>query len=112
MSSREIAIAKATGCALPDGVFWIVCHNRYKRPSSPEYIDPLDIFPAEPPDVIADWVSRSQTLLSKNYRVGEAFFVGKGDGDKVRQEFIEANPGFSEEAYEHAIYLGVSAAVH
>ena len=112
MSSREMVIAKVKACALPDGVFWIVCHNRYKRLSSPEYIDPLDIFPAESPEVIADWVSRSQTLLSKNYDVGEAFFADKGDGDKVRQEFIEANPGFAEGTYEHAIYLGVSAALH
>ncbi|MBV8634473.1 MAG: hypothetical protein JO002_08295 [Burkholderiaceae bacterium] len=108
-AARQQVLAEAPTLELPDAIFLIACHNRYRERSSWP-IDPCEIFPNETPSVLAGWEKKAEQLLSMRRYVGfGAGPAGRGDIAGSEQELKEWNPGFSKETYAQAMRLSVRA---
>jgi hypothetical protein len=110
---RQLTIDKALAANLADGVFIIVFYNSQFSNKAPEMqIDPFEVFAASSQLEIQAWIERSKRLMSSNYPIGDALVGKSSEYDKIRDDYINNNPGFSKETYSHAIHLGASKACH
>jgi hypothetical protein len=110
---RQLTIDKALAVNLADGVFIIVFYNSQFSNKAPEKrINPFEVFATASKSEIQEWIERSKRLMSSNYPVGDAIVDKSSEYEKIRDDYINNNPGFSIETYSHAIHLGASKACH
>jgi hypothetical protein len=112
-TDAKAGLARIKG--VPDGVFSIVAYNwvhvtGWPRKPGPYAIDPFKVFSDEPADVVEMWVRRANKLLGSNDSVGEAVVAQSPNLPRLKERFVAANPGFNEESYDYAIYLGAAGA--
>lgn len=125
-SEKVYTLKQIDSLPMADAIFYITLHNRRMGRNDAEFhIDPFELFPDEPREVIQAWISHARDLESGGYWVGDALVESvnkRGDDEarerarqnynNVRNNFINSNPGYSEKTYEHAIHLGASRAIH
>lgn len=112
---KQLTISRALAGKVADGVFLVVAYNRVHFtgwPKTPRMnaLDPYEVYPDIPREVVGAWIVRAQKLLSSNYAVGDAVVGRDPSYGTLKAQFIAANPGFSEDSYDYAIHLGASAA--
>ena len=100
--------------SLPDVVFSIVAYNFVNATRWPEApvanaIDPFEILPDAPREVVEMWIPLSYKLLGSGDPVGEAMLCSPSTFEYHKKKFIAENPGFSADSYEYAISLGAKA---
>jgi hypothetical protein len=110
---RQKTIDEALAVNLADGVFIIVFYNsQYSNKVPEKQIDPFEVFITASQTDIQEWIKRSKMLMSSNYPVGDALVGKSSEYEKIRDDYINSNPGFSKHTYAHAIHLGASKACH
>jgi hypothetical protein len=112
---KQEKIDKARAAALPDGVFQIVAYNSvhftgWPNNPRPHAIDPYEVFADVPREVLDEWIQRARKLFGGSYELGDAIVGKYPSAARLRHNFIAANPGFSQDSYEYAIYLSAVGA--
>ncbi|BBL74551.1 hypothetical protein [Methylomagnum ishizawai] len=110
-SYKQKTIDEALSVNLADGIFIITFYNSRHSAKEPDsQINPFEIFAAASQTEIEDWIKRSKMLMSSCYAVGIAFIDKSTEYEKIRDDFINSNPGFSDATYGRAFYIGATAA--
>lgn len=114
---RQETIDKALAVNLADGIFIINEHNSWYSNKTPEMqINPFEIFVTATHAEIEDWIQRSKKLRSSCYSVGVAHYESIYDSnkrvefEKSYDEFVNSNPGFSNQTYGHVVYISTASA--
>lgn len=127
IKEKEKIIKDAKVAALADGIYKSVAFNDRVRWRGTELkIDIYVIFPNESVDTVDFWIKKARKLLHESIEVGDkivdranlpkrglmTYEVAQSRYEEAHFNFINNNPGFSDETYEDAIRMGASIAVH
>ncbi len=109
MDVRDTAIHRAKSSAPLNGVFWIVNYNEWSRGIKSETpVELRDVFSSTAPSELSQLLQRVSSLRNDRYHFGEKHWLGV-PRDAILNEFRRVHPGFSEDVYEHILYLGIVA---
>jgi hypothetical protein len=109
MEVREIAMQRAETASPLDGVFWVVNYNEWSRGIKAETpINLYALFSLLAPSELTQIQQRVNALRNDNGYFGEKYWLGQAHNDII-DEMKRRHPGFSEDVYEHNLYLGIIA---
>ncbi|MFZ5644219.1 MAG: hypothetical protein ACOY46_11560 [Bacillota bacterium] len=122
-SDKEYTLEKISELNLADAIFYIILHNKHMRlfgKSNEFNINIYELFPSESNEIIDNWIYRANKLANSYYHVGVACMTwiraDKNEKEeayarylKIKEAFVNDNPGFSDSTYEYAIQLGCTA---
>ena len=108
---RDKYIEDAASVPLGDGILILSDYNRMFPHSR---LDPFEVFADHPREIIESWMARVSKLFETDSRIGYVLIHDGPESDayeKLRAEYIQQNPGFTERTYDRAIHIRANWAV-